>query len=198
MFELKLDVRAFEQMAWMVGDAADHLPFVISRSLNTAAEKTRDTFIKDTWPSHVQVRSKSFLAAALTTRGERATKSSLKVTLYDKLNRGNLALHNKGGVKVAKGKLALPDRKIKGRRGAKGMPAGLRPKALPNSFRRGDVIYQRAAKGRRLKLMYTLKSSAPIKADVPFTSEFERVMRRELTAAFPAAMREAMRTRRPR
>ena len=113
-------------------------------------------------------------------------------------NRAHLKLHDKGGVKQAQGNLAIPDRKILSRRGAKGMTPSLRPGALANSFRKGDVIYQRIGKGKRAKvrLLYTLKASAAIKADVPFSHDFAIVMRREMKARFAANMAKAMKSRR--
>jgi hypothetical protein len=212
MIDLQLDMRAFEQRAREIAGAVDQLPFVISRSLNEAAEKTRDHLANQTWPSSVQARDKNFMKAALSTKGARATKEVFRVTIFDKLDRGHLALHDQGGTKAAKGRLAIPLPVVKGKRGSKGVPKGLRPTALPNSFRKGDVIYQRVGnytrKGkqkmsafagrdqRKLVPVYVLKPSARIKHDVPFTVDFRHVMSREINAAFPSWMAKAMATRR--
>lgn len=200
MFELRFGMAAFSVAAADVAAVAKQMPFALSRTLNTAAFATRDFLVKDTWPKHVTVRDPNFIRNAL--RVERSTKSNLVVAVTTEGStagqRAHLKLHDTGGTKVGKGRLALPDRKILGRRSSKGMPKGLRPAALPNSFRKGDVIYQRVGgkKGKRLRLMYTLKQTAPVRADVPFTSEFERTMRFEVVKAFPVEMAKALASRR--
>lgn len=196
---LRFDLSDFERAARNMGAFVDQVPFALARALNDAAEQTRREMIETTWPSHVTVRNTRFLNAALTTKGERATKKSLRVAIYDKLGRASLPLHVKGGVKQPKRQsLALPSREIAARRSGKGVPKGLRPKNLPNSFVKGDAIYQRVGKGKqaKLKLAYVLKPSAQIKPDVPFDRDFERVMRREIVAAFGPRMRDAMMSRR--
>ena len=197
---LRFDLAEFEQAARRLGGAIDQVPFAISKTLNDAAFAARSSLIDTTWARHVQVRNRNFLRNAL--RVERSDKRSLKVAVTTEGtaagNRAHLAMHDKGGIKRARGLLAIPDAKILGRRGAKGMTPSLRPKALANSFRKGDAIYQRVGKGKRkkLRLLYTLKASAPIKADVPFTHDFEMVMRREIKARFADNLARAMRTRR--
>ena len=47
----------------------------------------------------------------------------------------------------------------------------------------------------RLKLKYVFAPAAQISKDVPFYEDFERVMRQEIAAAFPGAMKRAMQTR---
>jgi hypothetical protein len=81
------------------------------------------------------------------------------------------------------------------------VPRNQLPRALPNSFKKGDVIFQRVQTSKRkggkhsLKLMlYVLKPSVRVKADVPFTRDFERVMKEELKRVFPRRMEEAIRT----
>jgi hypothetical protein len=109
-----------------------------------------------------------------------------------------LGLHDTGGVKSARALQAVLGQYI--RKNGRGVPHNQSPRALPNSFKRGDVIYQRVTaskkKGgkRSLKLMYVLKPSVRLKADVPFTRDFDRVMREELECAFPRRMEEAIRT----
>ena len=43
-------------------------------------------------------------------------------------------------------------------------------------------------------MLYVLKPSVRVKADVPFTRDFERVMKEELKRVFPRRMEEAIRT----
>jgi hypothetical protein len=213
VIDLQFDMRSLERRAQEIGGALDQLPFVIMKSLNEAADKTRDHLINQTWPSSVQVRDPRFMDAALTTRGERARKDTLRVTIYNKSGRGQLGLHDTGGVKMAKGRLAIPTANIKAKRGAGGVPKGMRPMNLPNTFIKGDVIYQRVGKywkkGKRKSMsafagrdqrhlvpVYKLAPNARLRADVPFTIDFRHVMTREVHAAFSTWMATAMRTRR--
>ena len=143
------------------------------------------------------MRNPNFLKAALTTRGKRATKRNLRVELYDQLGRASLTKHETGGTKSPKGAaLAVPTAAVRSRRGSKGVPRGLRPKNLPNSFRMGDAVYQRTGKGKnkKLRLMYVLKPSAQISPRVPFHRNFETIMRREVRRAFGPRLEAAMKT----
>lgn len=128
------------------------IPFVLATTLNNAADSARDQLPR-VWAEHITVRNPNFLRAALTTRGRRATKASLRVELYDQYGRGNLGLHSTGGAAHGSGALAIPTTSsgIKGRRGAKGVPKGLQPRNLARSFgkvgKSGDVlIYQQVGK----------------------------------------------------
>jgi hypothetical protein len=193
---IRFNFKDFERVAKRLNAAADQIPFALARSLNDAAETTRKQLIED-WPSHVQARNKSFIKASLTIAGNRATKKNLRVAIIDKLDRGNLVLHADGGTKGARrGRLAVPSRDVKAKRGARGVPKALRPLALADSFKRGDVIFQRVGKGgRRLKLMYTLKSSVRVPKQVPFRETFDAAMKREVFRAFIPRLWQAMATR---
>lgn len=197
---LSFDVSDFERRAAQMGAALDQVPFALAGTLTTAAFTTRRVLTDETWPQHVQVRDRNFIRNAL--RVDPARKSDLTVAITNQGTsaggRAHLKLHAKGGAKQARGRLAIPDRKILNRRSGKGMPANLRPGTAPNVFRRGDVLYQVQGKGKRarLRLLYTLKPSAAIKATVPFQSDFAESMRREMHRAFGPAMTRAMRTRR--
>lgn len=209
---LQLDLSAFESRARELGGAIDQVPFALAGALNDALFKTRDELVGHTWPSSITVRNPNFIRAALNV--ERATKGSLRGAVFDRFDRGNLKLHARGGTKQARGRLALPDTKIKGARGAKGLPKRLRPSGLARSFRKGDVIYQRVGKyqkgtkatkrraatpgfdNRKLQLMFTLKRSAQMRSDVPFYEDFRRVVTREVHASFPNRLAQAMRSRR--
>ena len=96
------------------------------------------------------------LSASLTTKDSRASKGSLAVELYDKLQRGNLVMQSKGGTRTPQGgsNLAVPASSVP--KGARGVPSRLRPKNMPTAFRKGDVLYARDKKGR-LTLLYVLK-----------------------------------------
>lgn len=204
---LKFDFSDFERVAKRLDAFADQIPFALAKSLNDAADIARRQIIDDTWPHHVSVRNSGFMNAALTTKGTRATKRKLSVVLYDRLGRAGLQLHAVGGTKRPRGRnLALPSAKVAARRTGKGVPKNLRPLALPNSFKQGDIIYQRVGKyqkaGKRsaakdtrgLKLMYTLKPSVRIRPDVPFYQDFASTMRREVPKAFNKNIKLAMAT----
>jgi len=196
---IDFDLREFERAARRVDAYADQVPFALAQALNDAAEIARKEIIDKTWPEHMRVRNARFMAAALTSKGERATKRRLQVAVYDKLGRASLTLHEQGGTKSPRGSaIAVPSAELQGRRSGKGVPKGLRPAALANSFRRGDAVFQRTGKGKSkgLKLMYVLKPSTSIPARVPFHADFERVMRREVHRSFGPRLAAAMTTRR--
>jgi hypothetical protein len=192
MIDLRLDLRAFEQAARTMGAAIDQVPFALSQAMNEAASVTRNHEINIVWPAHVNVRNRNFLRAAL--RTEFASKRKLTVAIFDQLGRAHLKLHDVGGTKRARGKLAIPGQAV--RRGSRGVVASQRPGALKNSFRQGNAIYQRVKSGKRqtVRRMYTLTAQARQPADVPFTREFVDVMRREMRMRFGQAMQRAMRT----
>lgn len=196
MLDLRFDLRDFERKAREIGGALDQVPFAISLAMNEAAEKTRTRLIAQTWPSHVKVRKSGFMNAALTTKGQRATKRSLKVVIYDQLHRASLPLHAQGGVKQSKGRLAIPTSAV--RIGTSGVVASQRPANLARKLVKGNLIFQSQGKGKnkKLRLMYKLAKSARIRKDVPFIEDFRTTMLAELRQSFPKAMARAMAGRR--
>ncbi|KYK44737.1 hypothetical protein A1D31_36105 [Bradyrhizobium liaoningense] len=107
--EVDFDFSQIKQRAMDLGATADQIPYIMATTLNMAAENTRSYLIETTWPSSVTVRNRSFMDAALTTKGSRATKGDLTVEIYDKIGRANLFLHAKGGTRRAKGgNLSIP------------------------------------------------------------------------------------------
>ena len=78
--------------------------------------------------------------------------------VFMRLNRGNLQLHATGGTKRARsGRMAIPSRYTKARRGPKGVRKNLRPRAVvdtPKGYidRDGprDAIFQRYGRGGEL------------------------------------------------
>jgi hypothetical protein len=198
MFEVKIEYADFEKLAARLVGAQDQVAFALADSLNRAAENTRGVLIQ-TWSRSVEVRSSGFIRAALL-RGPRATKTDLRISIYDALGRGNLKLHADSGTKLPKqtARLAIPV-EANVRRTASGVTASQRPMNLANSFVAdrvglGPAIYQR--QGRHLKLMYVLRRSVPIRKDVPFREDFEITMRAEARANFPGAMLRAVLTSR--
>ena len=195
---LTFDMRDFERAARNFSATLDQVPFALAQAMNAGVEAARDEIVNRTWPESVRVRNPNFLNAALTTRGNRATKRNLRVAIEDRLGRASLPLHAEGGLKTPRGQaIAVPSAALAGKRRSSGVPKGLRPRNLPNSFRKGDVLYQRVGpKGRTIRPMYALAVDATIKADVPFDTVFERVMWLETTRAFGPCLQRAMANRR--
>ncbi|MCP1761970.1 hypothetical protein [Bradyrhizobium japonicum] len=196
------DFSQIEQRALALGATADQMPYIMATTLNMAAENTRSYLIETTWPSSVTVRNRSFMNAALTTKGSRATKGDLTVEIYDKIGRANLFLHAKGGTRRAKGgNLSIPSSVNVQRTSGGAVRTQQQPKNLRNSFKRGRFIFQRQGKSSRkrsgrIKLMYSLRPSVPIRQDVPFYKDFAEVMRQEMTLNLAIAVIRAMSTRR--
>jgi hypothetical protein len=201
MFDLRIDLSSFERRAAEMTSQIDQLPFALSKSMNEAAQKTREKLVNETWPSHVQVRNKRFIGAAL--RIDYSTKRKLLVAISNKgiPDRGHLNLHAKGGVKQARGRLAIPPPGAVTRT-AKGVRADQKPRAIvKNTPKRALRVTPKGifvGKGGRLNLKYSFKSSASQPKDVPFIDDFIASMQQELRLAFPAAMRKALRSRRSR
>lgn len=199
MLKIEFDVSDWKRQAESIEGAAEQLPFAMALALNRAADVTRQFLIQSTWPQHVQQRNKSFITASLTTKDSRASKQSLAVEIYDKLNRGNLQAHAKGGQRVPRGgsNLAVPSSNNVSRT-ASGVPKNLLPKNIPPSqlFKRQDVLYAKSKRGNKLKLLYVLKTSTKVPMAVPFYQDFATSMARELHRTMPMAMARAMATRR--
>ena len=188
------DLSAFEAHAARIDGAIDQIPFAISRALNKAVLNTENRLASETWPSHVTVRNRGFLKAAL--EPVFSTKQNLRVELFDKPKRASLGLHAKGGVKKAKGNFAIPTARV--RRGARGVVATQQPANLKRKVVKNGLIFQAVGKGKnqRLQLMFKLQPTTRVKADVPFHRDFARFMQAEVVREFPKAMAQAMRTRR--
>lgn len=194
---LTLDLREFERAAERMGGAADQIAFALSGALNDAVKIARRTLIDQTWPKHVEVRNRNFLRNALLS--EFATKTNLRVAITNTGtagNRAHLKLHMTGGTKQARGRLAIPSKRVV--RTGKGVRQSQRPANLKRAVVKGNRIFQAEGKGKnsKLRLMYVLASAARQPRDVPFDSDFARVMLDEARRTFPARMAAAMRTRR--
>lgn len=196
MFDIKIDISEFMRAAEKVEGAMQQMPYALSRALNEAADHAKRLLVEDTWPTHVHVRNTGFITHAL--QIERSTKGNLRVEIYDSTpNKVNLKLHDEGGVKMARGgRFAIPSSANVTRTG-KGVRADQRPRNLRNAIVKNGFIFQQqgGSKNRRLALMYTLRPSVRQPADVPFTRDFNIVMRDSLRVAIPYWMGEAMKTR---
>jgi hypothetical protein len=195
MFKIEFDYDALLRSAQGIEGVAEQLPYALALAMNRSADVTRNLLIRSTWPSHVQQRNASFISASLTTRDARATKGSLAVEIYDRLDRGNLQMQAKGGTRTPHGgsSLAVPSSGVT--RTSRGVPSRLRPKNLSTAVRKGDVLYAKDRKGR-LRLLYVLKPATAIPKRVPFYEDFAASMTRELVRTIPLAVQKAMATRR--
>jgi hypothetical protein len=196
MIKIEFDYGELANYAKSLNARADQIPFALALALNRSADVTRTLLVQHTWPTHVQERNKSFIAASLTTKDARADKRSLSVEIYDKLDRGNLQKQAKGGTRTPRlgGHLAVPVSTIQ--RTSHGVPSRLRPKNLKTAaFKIRDMLYTRDRKGR-LKLLYSLKSATKIPKRVPFYEDFAVSMERELRRTIPQAVARAMATAR--
>ena len=91
----------------------------------------------------------------------RASKGSLSVEIYAKLDRGHLQMQAKGGTRTphAGSSLAVPSSSVT--RTSRGVPPGCRPKNLPTAVRKGDVLYAKGRKGRLPALCVEAHHSYP-------------------------------------
>ena len=188
----------FEAKARALGAAVEQVPFALSLALNRAATNSRRVLVETTWPSAVEVKNKSFIGRALRTNF--SSKRNLRVEVYNSLGRANLAGHAFGGTKLPKGRALAIAPKGRFHRGAKGIPAGLRPVALaaatPRQALRIRPTGMLIGKGGKLELQYSFKPMALQPADVNFEEDFIDAMRRDVNASFPAALVRALRSAR--
>lgn len=195
MIDLQLDMREFERAARSMGAAIDQVPFALSRALNDAAQVARREIVDVVWPRSVTARNRQFMGWIM--RTDFSDKNNLKVRLYNREPREFLPQQAEGGTKRPhRGQqIAIPGTVVKRARGRSGVPANLKPRMIPNSFRRGNAIFQRVGKDR-LQLMYNLEGQAHIPKRFPAHETWDRVMRSEVMRAFGPRMQAAMRTRR--
>ena len=193
--EFKFDFTAIERAARDLGAVADQIPFIMSLTLNRAVVSTRDYLVGHTWPQSVVQRNPGFIRATL--HMDFSTKRHLEVQIVDRLGHASLKELAEGGTKTARGgNLAVPSRNI--RRGPHGAPKSQKPRALANSFKKDDKIFQVTGRGksRKVQVMWFLKKSVPIPKAVPFYEDFEREMSSNVMKELPGAVIKAMATRR--
>lgn len=197
MIDFEIDTRAFEKRAKELHGQIDQVPYALALAMNRAAENTKNALVQSTWPSHVTQRNASFIRRAL--QRKYASKRNLQIEIYDSLGRAHLKLHDTGGTKTAKSRLAIPPEGMV-KRGSSGVRKGQRPHAIVLSTpKRALRITSKGifvGKGGRLQLMYAFAPSAKIEADVPFEKDFLEMMTLELRLSFPAAVEQAMKSRR--
>lgn len=195
--EVELFTEDFERITRQLDAAYDQLPFALMLALNDALFETKQVLTDVTWPKAVTVRNATFLDYAL--HVEKATKDDLSGAIVDQSDgHVHLKLHADSGTKHPRGaNFAIPSKAVDlGAGGA--IYKSERPRSLRNSVRIGNRIYQyqgRGKKNRKLVLMYTLKPSVNIKADVPFRQDFADAMKESAERHFVPRMMQAMRTR---
>ena len=191
-------MREFERAAKRLQGAADQVPFALSRAMNDAVKETRQKLISETWPSHVTVRSTTFMQRAL--QMVFSNKYNLTVIVYDSVRYANLFEHAFGGVQRAGSRnLAIPLKQW-AIMTSRGIMPGQRPKALiartPKRALRITPTGIFVGEGGKLRMRYKLQPTVTIKPDVPFQEDFNRFMNIACQKAFPQRIREAMESRR--
>lgn len=194
---IHIDSKDLATAAAALGVTLDQIPYAISVTLNEAAKDTRMLLANDTWPRHVKVRNPGFMRSTLHTLW--ASKTHPTVTIYDSKQRVPLGMYaeGRGTIAARSGSLAVPSStNVAPYKTARGVPSGLRPRALLNSYRRGDVIFQRQKVGKksRLALMYVLAASVKVRRHIPFYQDFEKFMTDRIADNLPGAVEKAMST----
>jgi hypothetical protein len=198
MFNLQFNTVDLERVAKRLNGAMDQVPFALSLALNQAVRETKQYLVEETWPQHVTQRNARFINSALdyTT----CHKDLLRVEIFDKLGRAHLELHDKGGTKIGKRRLAIPPQGSVTRTSS-GVRKSQRPAAIiastPRRALRITATGIFVGKGGRLHLKFSLLPNAKQPADVPFAEDFRFMMTKLVAASFPAKMAKAMSTRRP-
>ena len=199
MYELQINIEELVQHTMQVGAAIDQMPYALSRALNDSLVEARDYIIEHTWPEHVKVRNPNFIRRLL--HIEFSDKHHLEGAIVEDKTavRGNahLALHDKGGMKIARGDFAIPTQNVT--LTSFGPRADQKPTALKNAVKLGHVLYQRRKKGYHhtaLVPMYVLPHTVNQPADVPFTEDFQEQIKGQIRHRFLVRMMEAMATRR--
>ncbi|HLH95028.1 MAG TPA: hypothetical protein VKW08_07910 [Xanthobacteraceae bacterium] len=198
MIDLVIDTRDFELRAKELHAQIDQVPYALALAMNQAAKNTRQALVQGTWPSHVTQRNQGFISRALRTNF--ANKRNLRIEIYDSLGRAHLKLHDAGGTKQARGRLAIPPPGAVSRMASGAVRKNQKPHAIVvNTPKRALRITPKGiyvGKGGRLHLMYAFAPRANQPADVPFEADFRHDMLVELRTSFPAALSKALATRR--
>lgn len=194
MFKFELDVSDLLKKAEQWGAAAEQVPFALSRALNDAVTDAREHLVTQTWPRHVNVRNAAFIGWAL--RINYSTKYDLTAEIYDQ-TKGNvhLALHDKGGVKTTtQGRFVIPTSNVT--MTSHGVRQSQKPVNLKNKVVIGNSIYQRQGSGKNKYLvkMFTIVRQVNQPADVPFTEDFQSVIRAKVDAYFLPRLLQAVAT----
>ena len=185
------------------------LPFAFSKTLNDTMFAVRKHVVEKTYPRSFDVRDlKFFTASMVVDESNHRTAAGLSVTLRDKLGRGNLQLHATGGTKTGRaGRLAIPSRYTKERRGTRGVRKPLRPREVVQKpkgffaerFSGGSkaAIFQRYGRGaKKLRLLYTVQRSAKIRKRFRFYEDAQRITKQVSQKLFKKNFAHAVKTAR--
>ena len=181
------------------------MPFATKQAINSTAFSVRRNTVDRVAPSAFDQRNKRFVNASL--RVDLATKQVLKASVFDKLQRGNLEEHARGGTKTPRGRhVAVPSRELKKKRSGRGVPKSLRPRTAlqkKNTFvttiKGQKVIARRKTKKNRpIEVLYILEPIVRIPKRFPFYKQADLVVRSEIGPAFSKEFEKAMRTAKPR
>ena len=176
------------------------LPFAYSKTLNDTMKAVKKFTVARTFPKSFDVRNRKFFEAAMF--GAKsivwAKKTNLEVVATDRFDRGNLLEHALGGAKKVRGRTAVPTAFTKTKRGARGVRANFRPKAVVASekgYRQGNLIYQRfGPRGSKRRVLYVLSSKATLPKRFPFFEDATRITRKTGAKLFARNFDKAVKT----
>jgi len=195
-----------EVAGWLNTVQRKQLPFATAGALTSTAFDVRKHAVEKTFPRDFDIHNKRFPSAAL--RVEKATKRKLRAAVYDRLALDYLVRLSEGGMKVAHDgqHVAIPVRELGGRRGARGMPKSLRPKAVLakkrtfiNQTRKTGqlmILRRKTKKQRPLEGLYILEKQANVPKQLGFYEDAAKVVQRRLVPNFRQSFDRAMRTAR--
>jgi len=179
------------------------VPFATAQALNDTVFDVRKRIVERTYSRAFDVKNRRFASQAF--RVVKATKRKQWARLYDRLGRGNLALHAKGGTKRAKGRhVAVPSSNVKRTASGK-VSKAKRPraviasgKAFKGKTRGGKPVIFAKPRGKRgqVKLLYTLVGSVPVKKQFNFYDVATSTARRAFRHHFSKRLARALATAR--
>lgn len=197
---VKSNIRPFKRKLSRI--KRKQLPFATSKALNDTIFDVRRHIVGPVWSRAFEAKNARFASA--TFRVAKSTKRKLVASLFDALNRANLALHETGGVKRPfRGQhLAVPvgvKRTASGKISKGRRPAALRGKGGVFKTRLStgnEGLVERRGKKGKLSVLYTLPRAARIKAKFPFEREAHAMAARRFTRRFKVSLERALRTAR--
>ncbi len=179
-------------------DQRRQVPFAASIALNDVAFEVRKFVVNKLYPNAFpRAHNKRFPGVAF--RVEKSTKRRLRSAVFDRLNRHFFDNHIRGVAKrpFSSSALAVP---VGVQRLASGkISKARRPEAIKNSFvhdfGRGPAVWQRM-RNKRLKLLYTLEQSTPVRRSFPFFKAGEQKAAQVWPRAFRRGIERALKTAR--
>jgi len=206
MLSLNVGSNINQVAGWLTNVQRKQLPFATAGALTDTAFDVRKHAVERTFPRDFYIHNKRFPAAAL--RVDKANKRKLRAAVYDRLNLDYLVRASQGGMKVARDgqHIAIPVRDIGGRRGARGMPKSLRPKAvlakkrtfINRTRKTGQlmILRRKTKKQRPLEGLYILEKQAKVPKQLRFYEDAAKVVQRRMVPNFKKSFERALRTAR--